>query len=103
MASLTGNKYIVVVIGGAADHTFNPSKYCSYECIDAKATAISEDLFGGGSDGINVKSQFEACLFGYLEIIPEPDPAWIHAPSQTFSAVDHSDVDSAPGVVMVNL
>ena len=104
MASLTGNKYVIVVIGDATDHAFNPSKYTSYEGIDAKATAVSEDVFGGGSDVVNMKSQFDACSFGELQIIPEPDPAWINeASSQTFSAADLSEVESAPGVVTVSL
>ena len=81
MASLTGNKCIVVVIENAADNTFNPSKYTSYEGIDSKATAVSEDVFGVGYDVVNMKSKFEDCSFGKLQIIPEPDPAWINAPS----------------------
>ena len=67
MALITGNKYIVVVIRDAADHALNPSKYISYEVIDAKDNAVSEDVFGGGSDVVNMKSQFDACSFGELK------------------------------------
>ena len=104
MALLTGNKYIVVIIGEAMYHAFNPIRYTSYDGIDVKATAVLEDVFGGGLDVVNMKSKFDACSFGEIQKFPEPNPSWINAPSsQTFSAGDLYEVESAPGVVTVSL
>ena len=57
MAQLTGNKYVLVVIGNANDHAFNPSKYASFV---NKAAAVSDDVYGSGSDTVNVESQYTA-------------------------------------------
>ena len=103
MENFKGNKYIFFVIGGAADHILNPSKYTSYESIDSMATAVSEDVFAGGSDVVNMKAQFDACSFGEHQIIPEPDTVWINAGSQTFIEAKISEVQSAPYVNTVSL
>ena len=51
MAQLMGNKYVLVVIGNGNDHAFNPSRYASF---GNKAAAVSDDVFGSGSDTVNM-------------------------------------------------
>ena len=57
MAQLTGNKYVLVVIGNANDHAFNPSKYASFV---NKADAVADNVFGSGSDTVNMALQYAA-------------------------------------------
>ena len=100
MAQITGNKYVLVVIVNTNDHAFNPSKYATFV---NKAATVSDDVFGSGSDIVNMASQFAACSFGALDIIPEPNPKWISQTGQTFSTADLLAVEAAPGVVEVDI
>ena len=67
MVNLTGKKFVLVVIGNANDHALNPSKYASFV---KNAAAVSDDVFGSWSDTVNMESQYAACSFGALAIIP---------------------------------
>ena len=58
MAQITGNKYVLVVIGNDNEHALNPSKY---DYFVNKAAAVSDDAFGSGSDTVNTASQYTAC------------------------------------------
>jgi hypothetical protein len=77
----TGDRYFLAVRVAALD-----------KVVAATAASISDDIFGTYGDPVNMVSQFVACSYGQLTIIPGPAPG-----------TDISSSLAAPGVIDVTI
>jgi hypothetical protein len=67
--------------------------------VAANATSISDDIFGTDGDSVNMVSQFAACSYGQLQIIPGPPSDNTDIDRSLLSATGVMDVEVSIGLL----
>jgi hypothetical protein len=83
----TGDKHFLVIRVAASD-----------KFVAATAASISDDIFGTDGDPVNLVSQFAACSYGKLNIIPGPPSGSTDIDSSLLSAPGVMDVTISIGL-----